>query len=215
MRNPEANEVSGAQLDVTPPDLPVFDQKEQELMDLKVKKQGENLNTYSYRKDFPVVGEYQKPIKGKRILKINEDSIMCPRVCCPANCRPFQAFVTSSSAVFELGIFERSRFTCTLATLNRPEIIIYKTERHYTEEDREEDSGAGFMNLEEDQENKVVVGKIVNPCMGIGSSWHKVVVFETLEGVLRPKYEVVKEYCCTARCLLPVKCPGQQDKYLI
>ena len=98
--------------------------------------------------------------------------------------------MTSSSAVFELGLIERKNFQCVLGTLNRPEIYLYKTERHYTEEDRQEDLGEGLLNLEDDDEDRALVGKIFNPCTGWGKQ--RVIVFENMQGALKPKYEVVK-----------------------
>ena len=67
-------------------------------------------------------------------MKVDEDSVLCPRVFCPASCRPFNAYAVSSNGVFEIGRFERD-YKFVLLCCNRPEILVYKTEFMYTDDD--------------------------------------------------------------------------------
>jgi hypothetical protein len=67
-------------------------------------------------------------------MKIVEDSILCPRIYCPSSCRPFNAYAVSSNGIFETARFERN-FKCVILCVNRPEILVYKTEYMYNKED--------------------------------------------------------------------------------
>jgi hypothetical protein len=75
-----------------------------------------------------------KKMKGRRIMKIDEDSILCPRIFLPAFCRPFNAYAVSSNGIFEMARFER-KYKFVLLCCNRPEILVFKTEFVYTKED--------------------------------------------------------------------------------
>jgi hypothetical protein len=67
-------------------------------------------------------------------MKIDEDSILCPRIFCPSSCRPYSAYAVSSNGVFEMAKLQRD-FKVVFMCLNRPEILVYKTEYLYTRED--------------------------------------------------------------------------------
>jgi hypothetical protein len=64
--------------------------------------------------------------KGKRILKIDEDSILCPRIFCPSYCRPFNAYGVSSNGIFEYSRLEK-QYKLAIMCFCRPEILVYKT----------------------------------------------------------------------------------------
>jgi hypothetical protein len=82
-------------------------------------------------------------------MKIDEDSVLCPMVFCPASCRPFSAYAVSSNGIFEFAKMNR-RFRFTLLCCGRPEILVYRTEYIYSDEEE---------NLIEQ-----FIGKVVNPC---------------------------------------------------
>ena len=67
-------------------------------------------------------------------MKLDEDSILCPMVFCPASCRPFSAYAVSSNGIFEFGRMDR-RFRFTLLCCGRPEILVYRTEFIYSDEE--------------------------------------------------------------------------------
>ena len=68
------------------------------------------------------------------MLKVDEDGIMCPRIFCPANCRPFMAYAMSSNGIFEYARMSKD-FKCVFMCLNRPEVWVYKTEWHYNHDE--------------------------------------------------------------------------------
>ena len=70
--------------------------------------------------------------KNKRILKIEQETVIGVKLCCPASWRPFEAYAVSSNGVFELARLDRD-FKCSLFGLNRPELKVYSTQYKYQE----------------------------------------------------------------------------------
>ena len=84
-------------------------------------------------------------------MKIDEDSILCPRIYCPSVCRPFLSYAVSSNSVFEFARIEKN-YSATFCCLSRPSMEVFKTEWHY---------------FEDDDSSEVYLGKLYNPlCMG-------------------------------------------------
>lgn len=78
---------------------------------------------------------------------------MFPKIFCPASCRPYNAYAVSSNGIFEFGRLNRD-FKLTFLCCERPEILVYRTEFLYKDDDQ---------NLFE-----TYIGKVVNPlCLGI------------------------------------------------
>ena len=81
----------------------------------------------------------------KRILKIEQDSVVALRFFCPSSMRPFDAYAISSNGTFEFARFEKV-YQCSPCGVNS-EINVYKTQFKYQD-----------IN---DHFNEVLIGKVV------------------------------------------------------
>lgn len=68
--------------------------------------------------------------KNKRLLKIEQESIVGLRCLCPPGWRPYEAYAISSNHTFEVARLER-RFRCSLCIFNRPELQVFSTQYKY------------------------------------------------------------------------------------
>jgi hypothetical protein len=133
-------------------------------------------------------------------MKIDEDSILFTRICCPSQCRQFNAFAVASNGTFEFGRFERD-YKCVFWLWNRPEIRVYKTERNYYNNDVDD----------EESEEETLIGRVVNPFL---CGTESCVIFEDVEGFMKPRYEV-KGAWCNAQCISPLPLSGSSTEFKI
>ena len=102
-------------------------------------------------------------------MKVDEDSILCPRIYCPSYCRPYMGYAVSSNSIFEFARLEKN-YSCTFCCFSRPEISVFKTEWHY------------FDDLDPSDN---FIGKLTNPCC---AGEQLVEVQESIQGLLKTKY---------------------------
>lgn len=65
--------------------------------------------------------------RNEKVLTIEHDSVVAPRFFCPADKRPFDAYMLSSGGVFEMARLEKSW------DLYKQELTVYKTQYKYQE----------------------------------------------------------------------------------
>ena len=108
----------------------------------------------------------------KRILKIEQDSVLALRFFCPSSLRPFEAYAISSNGTFEFARFEKV-FRCSIWGVNSPEINVYKTQYKYQD-----------IN---DHFNEVLIGKVVQNITVLRRS---IEVFEATGAGIAEKYRL-------------------------
>ena len=65
--------------------------------------------------------------RSPKLLQIEQESVVAPRFYCPAEMRPYDAYMLSSNGTFELARLERPFTYCT------PEVSVFKTQYKYQE----------------------------------------------------------------------------------
>lgn len=117
-------------------------------------------------------------------------------VFCPASRRPFNAYGVSSNGIFELMRLER-RYKFPIFTFLRPEILVYRTEYPYKEN--------------EECLNDILIGKVINP---YSCSQMIAVAYENVNGIMKKKYEITSSLFKIGRIIRSLK-PRSNIKFKI
>lgn len=136
----------------------------------------------------------------KRILKIEQDSVVALRFFCPSSLRPFDAYALASNGTFEFARFEKV-YQCSVCGVNKPEINVYKTQFKYQD-----------IN---DHFNEVLIGKVVQNLTLLRRS---IDVFEATGSDIGEKYRLQGAIGGhVSECIFPkLPCgPGKATEYII